>query len=333
MKKVKLLNKATNILVLAEGDSMKSILITGGTGFVASHLIEELYNRGERNLHITSYRDDGEFVKKFVEDTNIHHVNLTDYEATIDLIKKVKPDEIYHLASIASVGDSFEKRKFILEMNMGLQLNLLEAVKAHSPKSKILHISTALMYENSKQAINEKSALGPDNPYALSKLIQDMMVHTFVRSEKLNIIRVRPFNHIGERQTLGFVVADLAAAIAKAEKNQQDYIEVGNLESIRDFSDVKDIVDAYILLMEKGQSGDVYNVGSGKGYKIKEILEILLNLSKRRIEFKVDQNKIRPVDLPYLVCDNEKISSLGWKPKHKLTETLERILNYWRENI
>jgi GDP-4-dehydro-6-deoxy-D-mannose reductase len=312
---------------------MKSILITGGTGFAASHLVEELYARGERNLHLTSYRDEGEFVKQFVDQSNIHQVNLTDYQATADLIQKVQPDEIYHLASIASVGDSFEKRKFILEMNTSLQLNLLEAVKAHASNCKMLHVSTALMYEASNKPINEQSALGPDNPYALSKLMQDMMVYTFVKSEKLNIVRVRPFNHIGERQTLGFVVSDLAAAVAKVEKGLQNNISVGNLESIRDFSDVKDIVNAYILLMEKGQSGEVYNVGSGQGYSIKEILNTLISMASKEIKIEIDPKKIRPVDLPYLVCDNEKILNLGWNPKHQLTETLERILNYWRENV
>ncbi len=312
---------------------MKKILITGGTGFVASHLVEELYNRGERDLHVTSYRDDGQFVKKFVDPNNIHQINLTDYQATQDLIREIQPDEIYHLASLANVGDSFEKRKFILEMNTSLQLNLLEAIKEYAPESKMLHVSTALMYEASSEAINEKSQLGPDNPYALSKLIQDMMVYTFVKSEQLNIVRVRPFNHIGERQTLGFVVADLAAAIAKVEKGQQDFISVGNLESVRDFSDVKDIVSAYILLMKKGQSGEVYNVGSGASHSIKEILDLLISMANKEIKVLVDPSKIRPVDLPYLVCDNEKIVNLGYAPEHELKETLERILNYWRENI
>lgn len=312
---------------------MKKILITGGTGFVASHLVEALYKKGERNIHLTSYRDEGTFVKQFVDPQNIHQINLTDYQATQTLIKELMPDEIYHLASIANVGDSFEKRKSIIEMNTNLQLNLLEAVKDHTPNSKILHVSTALIYEAKNQAVNEEAVLGPDNPYALSKLIQDMMAYYFTRSEGLNIVRARAFNHIGERQTLGFVVSDLAANIAKVEKGLADKVSVGNLESVRDFSDVKDIVEAYILLMEKGQSGEVYNLGSGKAYRIREILDILLSKAKTQIKVEVDPNKIRPVDLPYLVCDNEKILKLGWKPQHQLAETLERVLNYWRENI
>lgn len=312
---------------------MKSILITGGTGFVASHLVEALYQKGERNIHLTSYRDEGEFVKQFVDVNNIHQINLTDYQATQDLIAQIKPDEIYNLASIANVGDSFEKRKAILEMNTSLQLNLLEAIKNNVPNSKMLHISTALVYEARNQAVDEQATLGPDNPYALSKLVQDMMVHYFTRSEKLNIVRVRPFNHIGERQALGFVVADLAANIVKVEKGLTETVTVGNLDSVRDFSDVKDIVDAYILLMEKGQSGEVYNLGSGKAYSIREILEILKSKANKDIKIEIDSNKIRPVDLPYLVCNNEKILKLGWQPQHQLTETLERILNYWRENL
>ena len=162
---------------------MKKILITGGTGFVASHLVEELYQRGERDLHITSYKDDGAFVKKFIDPKNIHQINLTDHQATENLIKNVQPDEIYHLASIASVGDSFEKRKFIIETNTSLQLNLLEAVKEYSPNSKMLQVSTALIYEAGQEKINEQAKLGPDNPYALSKLIQDMMAYSFVKSD------------------------------------------------------------------------------------------------------------------------------------------------------
>ncbi|AKM81426.1 MAG: GDP-D-mannose dehydratase [Candidatus Pacebacteria bacterium GW2011_GWF2_38_9] len=314
---------------------MKTILITGGTGFVASHLVEELYKRGERNIHLTSYRDEGEFVKQFVDEKNIYQINLTDYQATQDLIAAVKPDEIYHLASLASVGDSFEKRKFILEMNTNLQLNLLEAIKAHAPQAKLLHVSTALVYaaNDNDQAIDEKATLGPDNPYALSKLIQDMMAYSFVKSEGLNIVRVRPFNHIGERQTLGFVVADLAAAVVKVEKGEADSVKVGNLDSIRDFSDVKDVVNAYILIMEKGQNNEVYNIGSGQGHSIREVLDLLINLAKAEIKVEIDPNKIRPVDLHSLVCDNEKIVNLGWQQNHQLKETLERILNYWRENI
>lgn len=312
---------------------MKKILITGGTGFAASHLVEALSQKGEKDIHLTSYKDEGQFVKQFVPAENIHQINLADYQATQNLLKDIQPDQIYHLASLANVGDSFEKRKFILEMNTALQLNLLEAMRDQAPLCRMLYISTALVYAPSNQAINEDFTLGPDNPYALSKLIQDMMAYSFTRSEKLDIVRARPFNHIGERQTLGFVVADLAAAVAKVEKGELDSVKVGNLSSVRDFSDVKDMVNAYILLMEKGQSGEVYNIGSGQGVTVQQILDLLISIAKKEVKVEIDPQKIRPVDLPYLVCDNEKIVNLGYQAQYQLSNTLERILNYWRENI
>ncbi len=312
---------------------MARILITGGTGFVASHLVEALHKRGEEDIHLTAYRDEGEFVKQFVKTKNIHQLNLADKQATLDLIQKIQPDQIYHLASLASVGDSFEKQSFVLEMNIALQVNLLEAIKLHVPKTKLLHISTALIYAKSNQPLNELATVGPDNPYALSKFTQDLLTQIFSQKENLQAVIARPFNHIGERQTLGFVVADWAAAIARIERGEQESLPVGNLSSVRDFTDVKDMVQAYILLMEKGLQGEIYNIGSGQGVKIQEILDLLCSLAQKPIEVIADPQKIRPIDLPSLVCDNEKIMTLGWQPKHQLKATLARILEYWRENL
>jgi GDP-4-dehydro-6-deoxy-D-mannose reductase len=312
---------------------MTRILITGGTGFAASHLVEALYELGERDIHLTAYRDEGEFVKQFVAADHIHQVNLADQAATQALFEQTKPQQIYHLASIASVGDSFEKQNFVLEMNTAIQLNLLEAMSLHAPKARLLHISTALVYAKNDQPLNEQSKLGPDNPYSLSKLTQEMITQIFAKNDKLDIVIARPFNHIGERQALGFVVADLAAAIARIEKSQQENLPVGNLASIRDFTDVKDMVQAYILLMRAGKSGETYNLGSGRGTSIQDLLDTLISLAKTKINVQTDQAKIRPIDLPRLVCDNEKIKTLGWQPQHQLEKTLARILDYWRKNL
>ena len=312
---------------------MAKILITGGTGFAASHLVEALHERGEKDIHLTAYRDEGEFVKQFIQAENIHQLNLADKQATRDLIQKIQPEQIYHLASLASVGDSFEKQSFVLEMNIALQVNLLEAIRLHAPQAKLLHISTALVYAKNNQPLDEQAALGPDNPYALSKLTQDLLTQIFSQKENLQVVIARPFNHIGERQTLGFVVADWAAAIARIERGKQDSLPVGNLNSVRDFTDVKDMVQAYILLMEKGLPGEIYNIGSGQGTQIQEILDLLCSLAQKPIEIVSDPQKIRPIDLPSLVCDNEKIKALGWQPKQQLKNTLARILEYWRENL
>jgi GDP-4-dehydro-6-deoxy-D-mannose reductase len=206
----------------------------------------------------------------------------------------------------------------------------LEAVANHAPQARLLHISTALVYQASERPLNEQSTLGPDNPYALSKLVQDMMCHTFARSRQLDIVRVRPFNHIGERQAAGFVVTDLAKNIVAIERGQASELKVGNLDAVRDFSDVKDVVQGYILLMNKAESGSVYNLGSGTGYSIQQILQRLRTLATVEIPISIDQSKIRPVDLPQLICDNEKIAQLGYRVTHDIDETLARILEDWR---
>lgn len=309
---------------------MAKILITGGTGFAASHLVEALLERGETDLHITAFRDAGAFVRELLPATHIHQLNLTDYAATATLIDQLQPEQIYHLASLASVGDSFDKSQFILDMHTRLQLNLLEAIAQHAPQARLLHVSTALVYQASDRPLHEQSALGPDNPYALSKLVQDMMCHTFVRSRQLDIVRVRPFNHIGERQAPGFAVADLAKNIVAIERGELSELKVGNLDAIRDFSDVKDTVQGYILLMQQAASGSIYNLGSGTGYSIQQILQRLRGLAKVEVPISIDPSKLRPVDLPQLICDNEKIVELGYQVTHEIDATLTRILDYWR---
>lgn len=312
---------------------MAKILITGGTGFAASHLVEALLAQGEAEVHVTAYKDPGNHVRQLLPAAHIHELNLTDRDATLALLQQLQPQQIYHLASIATVGNSFEQARFVLRMNTDLQLSLLEAMSLATPQARLLHVSTALIYQASSNKINEQAPFAPDNPYALSKLTQDLLCDNYLKQKQLDIVRVRPFNHIGERQAQGFVIADWAAGVVKIERGLSDHLAVGNLETIRDFSDVKDIVQGYILLMNQGQSGEAYNLGSGVGVRVGDILEQLAALATCPITVTSDQNKIRPVDLPYLVCDNEKISRLGWRPQHQLTDTLTRILAYWRQHL
>jgi len=323
-----------NILELVETSKyMKKILITGGTGFAGSHLLERLLELGEKDIHLTSFKGNDQFAENLIPKSQIHKLDLTDYQATLNLIEELKPDEIYHLASLSNVGNSFEKRKALLNNHLNLQLNLLTAVKTASPQSKILAVSTAYVYQETNKKLDENAPLGPSNPYAASKLIQDVLAYSFAVEENLDIVRVRPFNHIGERQAPGFAVSDFAMQIAKIEAGKQDKISVGNLEAIRDFTDVKDMVNAYIKVMEKGEKNEVYNIGSGLGYSIQEILEKLIAQAKTKIRIEIDPKKIRAVDLPYLVCNNKKVRKLGWKTQHQIDETLGRVLDYWRENI
>lgn len=310
-----------------------TILITGGTGFAGSHLVESLLEKGLNQVHVTSYGPSTGFVSCLLPEENVHELNLTDFEKTSALINHLQPDQIYHLAALSAVGTSFEQIDKVLSVNSKIQLSLLQAVKQSYPQARVLNIGSALEYQPQNQPLDELSPLGPVNPYGVSKVTQDMLAYYFYRHHNLNIVRTRSFNHIGERQAPGFVVPDFCLQIAQIEQGSQKQIEVGNLKAVRDFTDVKDTVQAYILLMETGAIGEVYNVGSGKGYSIQELLDKLISLAKTEIAVKTDPARHRPVAVEQVIADNSKINSLGWKPKINFEQTLARTLDYYREQV
>lgn len=309
----------------------QTILITGGTGFAGSHLVEALIKQGYSNIHLTAYRDQPGFLNDLIGGDRIHSLDLTDHQKTKDLFKKLKPQQIYHLASLANVGDSFKQEQFILETHLKLQLNVLDAMKEHSPEARLLSIGTALEYQVSDQALDENAPIGPNNPYALSKMIQDYLSYSYSQSENLDIVRARPFNHIGERQALGFAISDFANEIVKIENAQSSIIKVGNLSAIRDLTDVKDMVRAYIILMTKGVRSEVYNIGSGIGYSMEDILKKLIDLAEIEVELEIDPERLRPIDRPVLICNNNKIKNLGWETQYTIEDTLKRVLDWWRK--
>jgi GDP-4-dehydro-6-deoxy-D-mannose reductase len=328
--------------------SEPTILITGGTGFAGSHLVDFLLERGvsPSNLHITHYGKNLSEANPKLISSNVHNLNLTNEQATKDLIKKINPNQVYHLAAIATVGSSFESPAKTLTINTQLQLSLLEALRLFAPQAKTLIIGSAQEYDfnsfKTDEPVSETHPLGPANPYGVSKVDQDLLGLAYYYSYQLPIIRVRPFNHIGERQTPDFVVPALARQIAnfdllhqKQDKQlpQTHNLKVGNLDSIRDFCDVKDMVSAYQTLMDHGQIGAVYNVGSGVGYSIRQLLNLLLKQTQAKISVEVDPTLIRPVDVPKIVADTRKISELGWSPKIPITQTLQRIMDYWKQNL
>lgn len=274
------------------------------------------------------------FVSTLLPEKNIHQLDLTDTQATTSLLKKLQPTHIFHLAATAVVGGSFDELKKTVENNFNIQLNLLEAVKQHSPQARVLSIGSALEYQTGvTETFSESTPLGPSSPYAFSKVLQDMLSYMYSQTEKLDIIRVRPFNHIGERQAPGFVVSDFAQQIVRIEQGNQTSIQVGNLEAVRDFTDVKDICQAYILLMDKGTAGEVYNIGSGRGISIQSLLDQLIALSETQVIVETDPEKFRPVDVKTVIAESSKIQKLGWKPKIALENTLERVLEYYRNSL
>ncbi len=313
-----------------------TILITGGTGFAGSHLVEALLNDDQTNVHVTSYGHETSFVGEKLPKEQIHSINLTNFADTKKLLAKIKPDQVYHLAALAGVGSSFDQLKKVIDLNTQIQLSVLIAAKEETPNSRILSIGSALEYMPQNRPLKETDQLGPVSPYGVSKVSQDMLSYSFFRQHNLDIVRTRSFNHLGERQTSGFVAVDFAQQVARImHKNQesQESIKVGNLSAVRDFTDVKDTVEAYITLMNAGEAGEVYNVGSGQGYSIQSILDQLIKLSKKDIQVIIDQDRMRPIDVPQVVADISKIKKLGWEPTITIKKSLQRVLEYQLKKI
>ena len=306
-------------------------LITGVDGFVGKYLSEYLLKQ-KYEVYGTTISE-----KYKNEKIKIYKMNLLDEKEVNKVIKMIKPDKIFHLAGQSAVGLSWEKPVLTVNINVNGTLNLLEAVRNYSKDSKILIVGSSDQYGPIKPEecpIKESKIQNPQSPYGVSKKAQEEMCKLYVNAYHTNIIMVRAFNHIGAGQSTNFVVADFASKIAQIEKGSEPVLKVGNLESFRDFTDVRDIVRGYSLLLEKGKIGEIYNIGSGKEVKVSEILKKLISMSKKEIKIEIDPNKFRPVDVPLVVCDNSKIKKdTGWETEFLINDTLEEVLEYWRSVI
>ena len=317
----------------------KKIFITGASGFTGKYLIKELLKH--RGLEITAafHSQNGE--KELLEispSLKLTQMDLTNSFQVKKIFEDLKPDEIYHLAALSSAKQSFDNPEKVLTTNIASELNLLESLNKLKIDAKVIVVTSAEVYgivEEKNIPIDEDTPLNPTNPYAVSKIAQDYLALQYYLAYGSKIIRIRPFNHIGPGQSDKFVASAFAKKIAEIEKGKSNpVIKVGNLKSERDFTDVRDMVRAYILLMEKGKVGDVYNIGSGRSYKIEEVLKMLLSFSKKNIEVKIDSNLLRPTDNPILRSNNSKMHSItGWESEIPLEKTLQDILEYWRETI
>lgn len=318
----------------------KKVLITGISGFAGSHLAEFLIDKKEYEVNGTYlFSSSLRNLVKVAKRLHLSQVDLTHQEDIARLVKEVKPDLVFHLAALPAVGESFDRPGETIINNVTAQLNLLEAIKKLGfLDCRILVVSSADIYGRVSRKdlpINEKTSFYPTNAYAVSKIAQDFLGLQYFLSYKLKIIRARPFNHIGPRQSPGFVIADFAQKIAKIEKGElEPVLRVGNLLPRRDFTDVRDMVRAYTLLIEKGIPGEAYNIGSGVSHKISDILDMLLSFVKAKITVEEDPLLFRPQDSPDRVCDNQKFIKLThWKPEIPLEQTLKDTLDYWRKIV
>jgi GDP-4-dehydro-6-deoxy-D-mannose reductase len=319
-----------------------NILITGITGFAGSHLADYIlaHHPGVRVHGIVRWRSRMDNIAHLVGSPRIHlhEADLKDIVSLKKALAEAKPDRIFHLAAQSFVPASWRLPAETFMINAVGEINLFEAVLSLGldPRIQVAGSSEEYGHVNPDEVpMKETNPLRPLSPYAVSKVAQDLLAYQYWKSYGLKTVRTRGFNHTGPRRGEVFVTSNFAKQLAEVEKGRREpVISVGNLEAKRDFSDVRDIVRAYWLALEKGEPGEVYNIGSGKAMAMREMLDLLLALSQVKVEVRVDPERLRPSDVPILLADPSKFRALtGWEPTIPLQTTFADLLEYWRARI
>ena len=314
------------------------VLITGVTGFVGSHLVDYLAaSHPQVEVHgIRRWRSRTENIDHIHSGLHMHECEIRDATSVRDVLERVQPDRIFHLAAQSFVPTSWNAPEETLTTNIIGQLHIFEAVRRTGLKTRIQIAGSSeeygMVYPN-ETPIKETNPLRPLSPYAVSKVAQDMLAYQYNQSYGLDVVRTRAFNHEGPRRGPVFVTSNFCKQVAEIEKGRREpVLHVGNLESKRDFTDVRDVVKAYWLCLEKGKAGEVYNIGSGRCWEIKEMLNLILGMTDKGIEVRPDPKRMRPSDVQILLADSSKfMRETGWKPEIPFEQTIRDLLNYWRE--
>jgi GDP-4-dehydro-6-deoxy-D-mannose reductase len=314
----------------------RRVLVTGVTGFAGSHLVDYMLERGDSEIFgIQRWRSPLDNILHFMDRITLLECDLRDASSTRDVIEKVRPDWIFHLAAQSFVPTSWTAPTESLATNVLGQLNLFEAVRRIGLGCRIQLACSSeeygMVYPH-EVPIKETNPLRPLSPYAVSKVAQDMLGYQYWMSWKVDSVRTRGFNHEGPRRGPVFVASGFAKQIADIERGRKPpVLMVGNLEAKRDFTDVRDMVKAYWLALEKCEPGEVYNIASGSARSIQEVVDLLLAMSKVKIEVKQDPSRLRPSDVPLLLGDHSKFTeATGWEPRIPFEQTLRDMLEYWR---
>jgi len=314
------------------------VLITGITGFAGSHLADYILENEDVELFgIVRWRSRTENISHIWDKLRILECDLRDASSTRDVIEEIKPDFIFHLAAQSFVPTSWKAPSASMVTNILGELNVFEAVRKIGLKSRIQIACSSEEYglvKPDELPIKETNPLRPLSPYAVSKVGQDMLGFQYFMSYKMDIVRTRAFNHTGPRRPPVFVCSDFAKQIIDIERGAKPpVIKVGNLEARRDFTDVRDIVKGYWLALERGKPGEVYNICSGKSWRIRDVLDKLISLSGVDVKVEEDPSRLRPSDVPVLEGDSTKfIKDTGWKPEIPFEQTLKDLLDFWRSN-
>lgn len=316
----------------------RKAFITGIAGFVGSHLAELLLSQGYEVYGLLRSRSKTDHIESIINKLHLEDADLLDTHSLYATITRIKPNYIFHLAAQSFVPTSWVSPSVTLEVNVVGSANLFEAVRMAGIDPVIQIACSSEEYglvHADETPIKETNPLRPLSPYAVSKVAMDYLGYQYFQSYKVRIIRTRGFNHTGPRRGETFAESNFAKQIAMIEKGKQEpVISVGNLEASRDYTDVRDMVRAYVLAVEKCDPGDVYNICMGKTIRIADMLDLLLSMSKAKVEIKQDSSRMRPSDVPVLLGDNSKfVAKTNWKPIIPFKQTMEDLLNYWRERV
>lgn len=307
-------------------------LVTGAAGFIGSHLMDYLKDRGE--VFGSYWSGDDLFrIEDRLGSPEFVECDIRDAGKVEKLVAKARPDVIYHMAAQSYVTVSWEEPARTLETNVMGTFNLLEAVRNLKQDPKILVACSSAEYGITYEdeiPIDEKKEFRPSTIYAVSKIGTDMLAYFYYTAYKQRIIRVRLFNISGPAKTMD-ACSDFTKGVVDVEKGIKECLEVGNTNAVRDITDVRDALKAVWLLTERGVDGDVYNICSGTRHTVSEIIETCVKLAKKPVSVKQDKERFRLIDDPIFVGDNSKLKKLGWKTTITLEETLESMLEYWRQ--
>lgn len=313
---------------------MKRALIIGAAGFVGSYLIDHIQKHCVWSIVVTKMPQE----TMACPGVDICDLDILAPEAIERLLEERRPDYIFHLAAQSSVAVSWKNPGLTVDVNVKGSLNVLDAVRKLDYKPRVLLIGSGEEYGHVREnevPVQEDNVLRPGNIYAATKACQNMIGAIYAQAYGMDVMMVRAFNHVGPNQSPIFVVADFCKQTAEIEAGlKEPVIKVGNLSARRDFSDVRDVVRAYVELMEKGKAGETYNVGSGNAVEIRKILDMILCRSKKEIQVEVEPSRMRPVDVPVIEADISKLKACtGWEQKITLEETIQDTLEYWRQKL
>lgn len=309
-------------------------LIIGAAGFVGQHLINHIKEQTHWDIFVTKIPSE----RLEIPNVEVLDLNILVMEEIDQVLHSVQPDFIFHLAAQSSVAYSWKNPGLTIDVNIKGTINVLDAIRKLEKKPKVLLIGSGEEYGFIKEdevPINELNATRPGNIYAVTKVAQNNIGVIYSKAYQMDIIMVRAFNHIGPNQEPIFVIADFCKQVVDIELGlKEPIINVGNLSAKRDFTDVRDVVRAYVLLIQHGVAGEIYNVGSGNALSIEGILNQILSHSTAEIVVKIDESRLRPSDIPIISADITKINhQIGWKPLIPLDQTIQETLNYWRKKV